>query len=256
MSIKIECPKCAKRYSVNERLTGRQTRCPNCDSLIQVPSSEQIAAMRRRKREAAERATASGDWPEVDPLQSVEDMPWAAAIPIAPRPKPPKAGPKPPKESAEDPGFEPLPIGGRGKRQETELDMTPMVDVTFLLLIFFMVTASFALQKSIAMPRQQSEAPSSQPVEDEQDELDQVTVQIDQFGGFLVLGPDWERDVAGKPSLVSALREAKESSGSGVVRLMIECHEAAKLQSLVDAMDAGTICDYSELQITQVDGFN
>ena len=32
---------------------------------------------------------------------------------------------------------------------EDELDMTPMVDVTFLLLIFFMVTASFTLQKSL-----------------------------------------------------------------------------------------------------------
>lgn len=158
--------------------------------------------------------------------------------------------------ATEDRGFEPLPIGGRGNRHETEMDMTPMVDVTFLLLIFFMVTASFALQKSIAMPRQQSEAPSTQPVEQEQDELDQVTVQIDEYGAFLVLAPTWERDVAGKPSLVSALREAKQSSGGGGVRLVIECHEAAKLQSLVDAMDAGTICDYEELQITQVDGFN
>ena len=31
---------------------------------------------------------------------------------------------------------------------EDELDMTPMVDVTFLLLIFFMVTASFTRSKS------------------------------------------------------------------------------------------------------------
>lgn len=33
-----------------------------------------------------------------------------------------------------------------------ELDLTPMVDVTFLLLIFFMITASFALQSTLGMP--------------------------------------------------------------------------------------------------------
>jgi len=31
-----------------------------------------------------------------------------------------------------------------------EMDLTPMVDVTFLLLIFFMITAAFNLQKSMA----------------------------------------------------------------------------------------------------------
>jgi len=33
-----------------------------------------------------------------------------------------------------------------------EMDLTPMVDVTFLLLIFFMITASFSIQKSLAVP--------------------------------------------------------------------------------------------------------
>lgn len=32
--------------------------------------------------------------------------------------------------------------GGRRMREETELDITPMIDVTFLLLIFFMVTST------------------------------------------------------------------------------------------------------------------
>jgi len=35
---------------------------------------------------------------------------------------------------------------------DQELDMTPMVDVTFLLLLFFMVTAAFNLQKAIVLP--------------------------------------------------------------------------------------------------------
>ena len=40
----------------------------------------------------------------------------------------------------------------RHNHLDDEMDLTPMVDVTFQLLIFFMVSASFSLQKSIEVP--------------------------------------------------------------------------------------------------------
>ena len=40
----------------------------------------------------------------------------------------------------------------RKSLNDDEMDLTPMVDVTFQLLIFFMVSASFSLQKSIEVP--------------------------------------------------------------------------------------------------------
>ncbi|MFM7973431.1 MAG: ExbD/TolR family protein, partial [Pirellula sp.] len=43
-----------------------------------------------------------------------------------------------------------------------DMDMTPMVDVTFLLLIFFMITANFTMQKSIQVPAEKSDEASSQ----------------------------------------------------------------------------------------------
>lgn len=51
-----------------------------------------------------------------------------------------------------------------------EMDLTPMVDVTFLLLIFFMITAAFNLQKSMASPPATSDdaAAVSVPKPDEQ----------------------------------------------------------------------------------------
>ena len=235
MSIKIQCPKCAERYGVNERLAGRKTHCPNCDAEIAVPTIEQIEDARRRREERRAQR-------EAVPAA------LAAAIPIA------KPAPPPPPKAEEDQGFEPLPIGNAKNREETEMDMTPMVDVTFLLLIFFMVTASFSLQKSMPLPPPQSDAPSSTPQEIEQDEMDQVQMQINEFGGFMVFAAEWEREVAGKPMLVATLREAKQGL-PGQVRLAIECHEQAELQHLVDAMDASAICEYSEMQVTQVDGF-
>lgn len=235
MSIKIQCPKCGERTGVNERLAGRHMRCPSCDTEIAVPTLEQVAAARRRKQQAR----------DADMLATAEPIAWASAIPVAETVTP---------KANEDIGFEPLPIGNKKKRDETEMDMTPMVDVTFLLLIFFMVTASFSVQKSIPMPPQTSDAPSTTMNEDPEDEIDQVTLQVNELGGYLVIAAEWEREVAGKLSLVNTLREAKLPL-PGEVRLSIECHESAHLQMLVDAMDAGALCDFSELQVTQVDGF-
>ena len=67
---------------------------------------------------------------------------------------------------------------GRDEPDFEEMDLTPMVDVTFLLLIFFMVTAAFSLQKSIEMPRQQTDAPSTTVVEQEEEDLDIVLVSL------------------------------------------------------------------------------
>ncbi|MEO2013797.1 MAG: protein kinase [Fuerstiella sp.] len=50
---------------------------------------------------------------------------------------------------------------GRPEPDFEEMDLTPMVDVTFLLLIFFMITASFTLQKKIDVPPAQSDAVSA-----------------------------------------------------------------------------------------------
>ena len=97
-----------------------------------------------------------------------------------------------------------------------EMDMTPMVD-TFPALIFFMVTAAFSLQKSIRMPRQQTDLPSINQTEEEDDELDSVEVEVDEFGGFLVIAQDWERETPGKQNgsrLKEAISASKDECGS------------------------------------------
>ena len=139
----------------------------------------------------------------------------------------------------------------KATRDESELDMTPMVDVTFLLLIFFMVTASFSLQKSITMPREQSDAPSTNQQDEEEEDIDLVTVQIDEFNSFTVLAADWEREVPGKQNLIRALKEAKPESEA---RLKIEVHENAVIEAVVDAMDAGAEVGFSEIQKSEVKG--
>ena len=63
---------------------------------------------------------------------------------------------------------------------DEEMDLTPMVDVTFLLLIFFMITASFSIQKTLEVPPPDPEekgASTSQKLEDIKEQS--VEVHID-----------------------------------------------------------------------------
>ena len=140
----------------------------------------------------------------------------------------------------------------RQKCKPGELDMTPMVDVTFLLLIFFMVTASFSLQKSIQMPRQASQLPSPAPVPPDPLELNVIELHINESGSFLVFARQWQRELPGKQSLISALTDAigEDSAHS---KLDIRVHEDGRLQVLVDAIDAANIVGISEIQVSQCD---
>jgi biopolymer transport protein ExbD len=282
MSILVTCEACGGELHLNDRLAGRKVRCQHCDAVVHVPQTESVPATAVARSAGAKSETDNGslDSAQVDG-QASDAQTLGAALnrgevdAIEPETHEPSGRDRvefahdpvfdspghhhatdmpslPPSLQAEDGEDDPP---KRAKRKEDELDMTPMVDVTFLLLIFFMVTASFSLQKSMSMPRQQSDLPSSAPIEEPPEEPDMVTVQIDEFGSFLVLASDWERETPGKQNLISALREAIAPFG-GAVTLSIEVHEEAKLRYLVDCMDAGAICSFAEVKITQVEGFD
>ncbi|KAA5541001.1 biopolymer transporter ExbD [Roseiconus nitratireducens] len=265
MSIPVTCPQCGAINKVNESLAGRRFRCPECDTAVHVPEREieqsppPLPEKSRSKAKRIQRETSAADHttsaPEIG--ESIAESPAVPAPGGLPPSTAAEPGPQPDAASivpGGDDWEDDEPVLQRSKRDEEELDMTPMVDVTFLLLIFFMVTAAFSLQKSIEMPRQQTDAPSTTVVEEEEEDLEMVEVQVDEFGSFLVLAPDWEQETPGKQNLITALKRAIE--GSSGMRLVIKVHEQCKLQYLVDAMDAGTIAGYAETQVTQVEEFD
>jgi len=239
MSIEVTCLHCSETMRVNDRFGGRKMRCPHCEGVIEVPQSILVIQDEVAELDVASPAVSESlgtTVPDTLERSRVNAMPAIVDF----------------DDDDDDDEGGLLP---KAKKDDGELDMTPMVDVTFLLLIFFMITAAFSLQKSMESPRQQSDAPSTSAVEQDPEDLDQVTVQIDEFGSYLVLAADWERETPGKQNLILALREAL-GEGNIAMKLAIEVHEAAKLQALVDCMDAGTICDYGEMQVTQVEGFD
>jgi biopolymer transport protein ExbD len=139
------------------------------------------------------------------------------------------------------------------KRTDDELDMTPMVDVTFLLLIFFMVTAAFALQKVLEVP----------PVSDEEEvsitqvediEKDSIVVRIDADNVFWIGAPKWIEEQKAQSSLDmrAKVREARQGSGgnSGPNKMIVRAHEEAVYEKLVDAIDAGASAGINNVSVS------
>ena len=112
--------------------------------------------------------------------------PRCGAVVIAPGEKVVSDSPTPAPESpllsraGDDPG-EGFHFSNRGEPDEL-MDMTPMVDAVFLLLLFFMVTAAFALQKSIQVPAPDPTEAAAQDrtMEEIEADNDYVIVRIDR----------------------------------------------------------------------------
>ncbi len=255
MSIQITCESCNATHLVNDRFAGKRVRCPKCEAVVSIPTTQQAADLAEKATEVEQPQEADDDQGE-----SEHGKNQPAVVVAAEESKKPIIESEEPQNTETqntlvDEEEDDEPVLARNRRPEEEMDMTPMVDVTFLLLIFFMVTAAFSLQKSIEMPRQQTDAPSTSVQEEEVEELDMVEVQVDEFGSFLVMAPEWERETPGKQNLISALREAIAGNSDGM-KLVVKVHELAKLKSLVDAMDAGTIAGYAQLEVMQVEEFD
>ena len=140
-----------------------------------------------------------------------------------------------------------------------DMDMTPMVDVTFLLLIFFMITASFSSEKVFEKPPPLSDS-SSKPPDKPPDQSDTVRVQIDEFNAYTVIfSTGDEREASSKQDLLLALSEARAEASSGkedeVLKLLVDAHEECIHASIVAALDAGREAGFGSLSVTVVEEF-
>lgn len=144
------------------------------------------------------------------------------------------------------------------KREDPEMDMTPMVDVTFLLLIFFMVTAAFTMQKSFEIPTPKSDQPSSQTktLDDFEEDPSYVIVRVDEFNTFYVVASGWdeERECAREQDLIVSLRDASQAqSGTSANKLLVMAHGNAHHERVVMAMDAGAVVGMEDVKLVTVE---
>lgn len=139
-----------------------------------------------------------------------------------------------------------------------EMDMTPMVDVTFLLLIFFMVTAAFKLQKSFEVPTpEESSASQAKPLEEIDEDPDYIIVRIDEFNTFHVSAAAWEdeQEAPSEQELLVRLREARKGDGLGGIptRMMVIANGEARHERVVRALDAGTEVGMEDVKLMTVE---
>ena len=125
-------------------------------------------------------------------------------------------------------------------RTQPEVNMTSLIDVVLLLLIFFMVSTSFVKQSQITISLPQAE--SAEVVEEVPDQID---IMITETGSFLVNG----RELIN--SRVETIRNAlqKVSGGNSNLPLTISADANAKHQDVVTAMDVAGRMGFTRISI-------
>ena len=118
---------------------------------------------------------------------------------------------------------------------DSEINLTPLIDVVFLLLIFFMVTTTFSKEAQIKLHL--PEATSADKADPNEKFL---TIQINEFGEYAVQGADDEapRELinSSHKTLQRTLKQAARNMTDPIV--LIRADRLTPHESVVKAMDA------------------
>ena len=133
----------------------------------------------------------------------------------------------------------------RRGRREARVELTPLIDVVFLLLIFFMVSTTFIreTQLKINLPEATGEL--------QEVETGTIEITVDRSGDFAV--NDRVLVNSEKRTLVRALREVLQEGGgesSAQRRVIITADANAAHQAVVRAMDAAGSVGLTRISIT------
>jgi len=109
---------------------------------------------------------------------------------------------------------------------EAEINITPMLDIVFIMLIFFIVTTSFVKEKGLEVSR-----PSNSPPKEVKKKKGPIVVKIDANGNIMMKGRMLER----KAVEANLEREKAEKPDSP---LIIAAHPDADTDALVIILDA------------------
>jgi biopolymer transport protein ExbD len=109
---------------------------------------------------------------------------------------------------------------------EAEINITPMLDIVFIMLIFFIVTTSFVKEKGLEVSR-----PSNSPPKEIKRNKGPIVVKIDANGNIMLHG----RMLESQAVEANLEREKAEKPDSP---LIIAAHPEAETEILVTILDA------------------
>ena len=128
----------------------------------------------------------------------------------------------------------------RSTQDDLSINITPLIDVVFLLLIFFMVTTTFSRETRLLVNLPEANAELS-----EETEINQIEILVTEEGSYAINGR----------SLVNSQIETLmrgleiESGGNQDLPILLIADAEATHQSVVTAMDAIGQAGFSRLNI-------
>ena len=123
---------------------------------------------------------------------------------------------------------------------EAEINITPMLDIVFIMLIFFIVTTSFVKEKGLEVSR-----PSNSPPKQVVQKKGPIVVKIDSNGNIILKGRMIER----KAVQANLEREKVEKPDS---TLIIAAHPDAETDALVTILDAAKAVGVASVSVATV----
>ncbi len=121
---------------------------------------------------------------------------------------------------------------------EAEINITPMLDIVFIMLIFFIVTTSFVREQGLDISRpQRAENPPPQ-----QEDTGQIVVRIDQLSQITV------NDRPVDDRAVRANLE-RERASKPKAPLIVASHPDADTNSLVLVLDAANVVGITNISV-------
>ena len=129
------------------------------------------------------------------------------------------------------------------RRDDIELNITPLIDVVFLLLIFFMVSTTFEKQAKLKV--QLPDASASAQIEEKQS----IVIGIDAKGRYYLN----DRQVVNTTleTLKMALR--KVTNGKTDIPIVLRADASTPHQAVVTAMDAASQVGLTRLSIATLE---
>lgn len=128
----------------------------------------------------------------------------------------------------------------RSNRMEVEVNLTPLIDVVFLLLIFFMVSTTFTKETHLVLDLPEA-AGQAGPVENTQ-----IEIVVSKGGAYTI------NDEVLVDNRLDTLKRAIEaiSQGDNSLPVVVTADASSSHQSVVRAMDAAGQLGFVHLNIT------
>jgi len=127
----------------------------------------------------------------------------------------------------------------RARTEEVEINLTPLIDVVFLLLIFFMVSTTFTKETQLAITLPEAQGLAAE------DSVEPVEVVVGAQGEYVVNGERLtQNDAKTLRAVLSTLVDTSEQS------LVITADANARHQAVVTLMDVAGQLGYVNLSIT------